>query len=61
MDLQSLIPVVSYKVNVGVDPNSGFELTIPPANAWANPFTSAVVEKPTTNFGRCTLVIQKHR
>jgi hypothetical protein len=61
VDLQSLIPVVSYKVNVGVDPNSGFELTIPPANAWANPFTSAVVEKPTTNFGRCTLVIQKHR
>lgn len=61
VDLQSLIPVVSYKVNVGVDPNSGFELTIPPANAWARPFTSAVVEKPTTNFGRCTLVIQKRQ
>lgn len=61
VDLQSLIPVVSYKVNVSVDPNSGFELTIPPTNAWANPFTSAVLQKPATEFGRCTLVIRKRR
>ncbi len=60
-DLRTLIPVISYKLRVGVDPNSGFELTIPPKDTWAEPFTSAVTDKPATQFGRCTLVIQQRQ
>ncbi len=61
VELQSLIPVVSYNVNVGVDPQSGFELTLPATDAWATPFTSAVAQKPETNFGRCALAIQRNQ
>jgi hypothetical protein len=59
--LQSLIPVISYKLKVGVDPNSGFELTLPATDTWATPFTSPATGKPGTEFGRCTLVIQKRQ
>jgi hypothetical protein len=59
--LRSLIPVISYKLKVGVDPNSGFELTLPATDTWAAPFTWNTVDKPTTDFGRCTLVIQKRQ
>ncbi len=61
VDLQGLIPVISCKVNVGVDPGSGFELTLPAADGWANPFTSALNKEPATEFGRCALAIQKRR
>jgi hypothetical protein len=59
--LQSLIPVISYKLRVGVDPNSGFELTMPPTDLWATPFTGAAPEKPTSEFGRCGLLIRKQQ
>ncbi len=61
VDLESLIPVVSYKVHVGVDPDSGFELTLPAVQAWASPFTSAVAEEPRSEFGRCALAIRKRQ
>jgi len=59
--LQSLIPVISYKLKVGVDPNSGFELTMPATDTWATPFTGNTVDKPTTQFGRCGLLIRKRQ
>jgi hypothetical protein len=59
--LQSLIPVISYKLKVGVDPNSGFELTVPATDTWATPFTGNAVDKPTTQFGRCGLLIGKRQ
>ncbi len=60
-DLKSLIPVISYKLRVGVDPNSGFELTLAPKDNWAEPFTWNTVDKPTINFGRCGLPVQKRQ
>jgi len=59
--LQSLIPIISYKLKVGVDPNSGFELTVPAVDKWATPFTCGAPEKPTSEFGRCGLLIRKRR
>jgi hypothetical protein len=57
--LQSLIPVISYKLNVGVDPQSGFELTKPPTNTWVTPFTGRARDGATTEFGTCGLLIRK--
>ncbi len=37
--LKSLIPVTSYALKVGVDPQSGFELTKEPEGLWVTPFT----------------------
>jgi hypothetical protein len=59
--LQSLIPVVSYKLKVGVDPQSGFELTMPPTDTWATPFTQGATDKPATVFGSCGLLIRKRQ
>ena len=59
--LQSLIPVISYKLKVGVDPQSGFELTMPPEGMWATPFTGSANEKPETQFGSCGLLIRKQK
>jgi len=59
--LQSLIPVISYKLKVGVDPQSGFELTMPPTDLWATPFTGSAMEKPETHFGSCGLLIRKRQ
>jgi len=61
VDIEGLIPTISHKVNVGVDPDSGFELTLPVTDGWANPFTSAVAEEPINKLGRCALAIQKRQ
>jgi len=60
-DLKSLIPVISYKLRVGVDPNSGFELTLPPKDTWAEPFTWNNVDIPRSQFGRCVVPVRKHQ
>jgi hypothetical protein len=59
--LQSLIPVISYKLKVGVDPNNGFELTMPPTDTWVTPFTQGANDQPGTKFGSCGLLIRKHQ
>jgi len=59
--LQSLIPVISYKLKVGVDPNSGFELTVPATNTWVTPFTYGAVDGTKSDFGRCGLLILKRQ
>jgi hypothetical protein len=56
--LQSLVPVISYYLKVGVDPNSGFELTGKADGIWATPFFRGGGD-PATEFGRCGLTIQK--
>ncbi len=60
-DLKSLIPVIFYKLRVGVDPNGGFELTLPAKDTWAEPFTSLVSDTPKTRFGRCGVPVRKRR
>ena len=57
--LQSLIPVISYILKVGVDPNSGFELTVPPTDTWVTPFTGGAPDGARTKFGTCGLMIRK--
>jgi hypothetical protein len=59
VDLKSLIPVISYKLRVGVAPNSGFELILPPKDTWAEPYTSPPIDTPRTSFGRCGMPVQK--
>jgi hypothetical protein len=57
--LQSVIPAISYKLKVGVDPQSGFELTMPPTDMWVTPFTGRARDGATTQFGSCGLLIRK--
>jgi len=61
VELRSLIPVISYKLRVGVDPNSGFELILPATDTWAAPFTSPPSDTPKTKFGSCGLPVQKRQ
>ena len=59
--LKSLIPVTSYALKVGVDPQSGFELTKEPEGLWVTPFTIGAPEKPITTFGSCGLMIRPRK
>lgn len=59
--LKSLIPVTSYALKVGVDPQSGFELITEPAGMWVTPFTGGAPEKPITTFGSCGLMIRPRK
>jgi len=56
--LRSLIPVTSYALKVGVDPQSGFELTKEPEGMWVTPFTWGGGEKLGTEFGSCGLLLR---
>ncbi|MEN6334173.1 MAG: hypothetical protein ABFE01_07910 [Phycisphaerales bacterium] len=59
--LKSLIPVTSYALKVGVDPQSNFELTKEPEGMWAMPFTGGAPEKPITEFGSCGLLLRSRK
>lgn len=59
--LKSLIPVTSYALKVGVDPQSGFELTEEPEGLWVTPFTCGAPEKATTEFGSCGLLLRPRK
>jgi hypothetical protein len=61
VELKSLIPVISYKMRVGVDPSGDFELTLPAKDTWAEPFTSGVSDTPKTRFGSCGLPVRKRQ
>ncbi len=56
--LKSLIPVTSYALKVGVDPQSGFELIKEPEGLWVTPFTGGAPRGPVTTFGSCGLMIR---
>jgi hypothetical protein len=56
--LQSLIPVTSYKLKVGVDPQSSFELTKETSGIWITPFTRGPA-KPAAKFGSCGLMLEE--
>ncbi len=56
--LKSLIPVTSYALKVGVDPQSGFELIQKPEGLWVTPFTGGAPKGPITTFGSCGLLIR---
>lgn len=63
--LRALIPVVSYKLKVGLDADSGLELTEPlkshlqPSQPWAVPFSWADADEPTVMFGSCGITLQQ--
>ncbi|MBM4024739.1 MAG: hypothetical protein FJ280_04940 [Planctomycetes bacterium] len=59
--LQAVIPVISYKLNVGVDPQSEFELTMPPKDRWVTPFTGGAPDGAKTKFGSCGLLVRKRQ
>lgn len=59
--LKSLIPVTSYALKVGVDPQSGFELIEEPEGLWVTPFTCGAPEKPIAQFGSCGLMIRPRK
>ncbi len=59
--LQSLVPVVSYELKAGTDPNSGFEPMGETQGLWAPAFSQGRVDSPKTEFGACGLPIQKRR
>ncbi|MGE5293882.1 MAG: hypothetical protein ACM3VT_03560, partial [Solirubrobacterales bacterium] len=59
--LKSLIPVTSYALKVGVDPQSAFELIKAPEGMWVTPFTGGAPEGPITAFGDCGLMIRPRK
>ncbi len=59
--LKSLIPVTSYALKVGVDPQSGFELTQEPKGLWITPFTWGGADKTGTEFGSCGLLLRPRK
>jgi len=59
--LKSLIPVTSYALKVGVDPQSGLELIEEPEGMWVTPFSGGAPTKPISTFGSCGLMIRPRR
>jgi hypothetical protein len=59
--LKSLVPVVSYKLAVTLDPDSGWEYVKDPSQLSWVPFSIGRPPKPMTDFGVCGLGIQKRR
>ena len=59
--LQSLIPVVSYKLAVTLDPGTGWEYFKEPSQSSWVPFSIGKPPKPGADFGVCKLGLQKSR
>ena len=59
--LKSLVPVVSYKLAVVVDPDSGWEYVKDPSQSSWVPFSIGNPPKPATDFGVCGLGLQKRK
>lgn len=64
-ELRALIPVVSYKLKVGLDAASGLEFTGPlkshqqPSQPWATPFMGETRDEPLVTFGSCGINVQR--
>jgi hypothetical protein len=67
VQLQALVPVVSYKLKVALEEGCGLEFaqslasTMTPAEPWAVPFSIGNPPKPTTTFGSCGIAVQKRQ
>jgi hypothetical protein len=59
--LKSLVPVVSYKLAVTLDPDSGWEYIKDPSQLSWVPFSIGKPPQPMTDFSVCGLGIQKRR
>ena len=59
--LKSLVPVVSYKLSVTVDPDSGWEYIKDPSQTLWVPFSIGNPPKAATDFGVCGLGLRKRR
>jgi hypothetical protein len=57
--LKSLVPVVSYKLTVTLDPDSGWEYVKDPSQSSWVPFSQGIVDPPATDLGTCGLGLQK--
>ena len=58
--LKSLVPVVSYKLSVAVDPDSGWEYVKDPSQSSWVPFSIGNPPKPATDFGVCGLGLRRN-
>jgi hypothetical protein len=59
--LKSLVPVVSYKLAVTADPDSGWEYVKDPSQTSWVPFSIGNPPNPATDFGVCGLGLQKRK
>jgi hypothetical protein len=59
--LKSLVPVVSYKLTVALDPGSGWQYVKNPSQSSWVPFSIGNPPKPATDFGACGLGLQKRK
>jgi hypothetical protein len=59
--LKSLVPVVSYKLSVTLDPDSGWEYVKDPSQSSWVPFSIGNPPKPMTDFSVCGLELQKRK
>lgn len=59
--LKTLIPAVSYKLTVTVDPSAGWQYVQDPAQSTWVPFSIGNPPEPNTNFGTCGLGLQKRQ
>jgi len=57
--LQSLIPVVSYKLTVALTPDCGLEFSKDPSRKQWVPFTGNSLGSPGTRFGSCGIEVRK--
>ena len=53
--------MVSYKLTVALDPDSGWEYAKDPSQSSWVPFSIGNPSKHTTNFGACGLGLQKRK
>jgi hypothetical protein len=59
--LQSLIPVVSYKLTVALTPDCGLEFSKDPSRKQWVPFTGNSLGSPGTRFGSCGIEVRKRK
>jgi len=59
--LKSLVPAVSYKLAVTLEPDSGWEYVKDPSQLSWVPFSIGNPPKPATEFGVCGLGLQKRK
>jgi hypothetical protein len=59
--LKTLIPVVSYKLTVTANPDSGWQYVNDPSKSTWVPFSIGNPKEPSTNFGTCGLGLQKRK
>ncbi|MCX5643657.1 MAG: hypothetical protein NTZ17_03075 [Phycisphaerae bacterium] len=59
--LKALVPVVSYKLTVALDPDSGLESAKDPTQLSWVPFSIGNPPEPKAEFGSCGIAVQKRK